>query len=430
MQTSKKKQYKDKTLLVLDQGLFFDFALKLSQDFKQTYYSCVWESSYPGMELAVIGKEFKNGKELDTFDGYNFKRVSNPFDVLSEVDVCFAPDLYYGGLTEMLKESGIPTFAAFHGENLELDRVLAMKKMAKLGMDVAPYEVIVGLDNLREHLKHVKNKYIKISCYRNTFESFHHIEYKLSEPILDNITAKLGPLKDVTQFIICDYIKAVNEIGVDAFCVDGKLPTKMMEGVEIKDCSYCCSMCDVKDLAEGNKVVNEGLSKLMKEYGYRNFFSTEVRVTTDNKYYLIDITNRLGMPPNAIMQEYYSNLSEIIYEGAHGNLVDPKTEFKYGLECLMSCDWASGGHQTIYFPKEIRKYIKLINCVKINDTYHIMKIGDSQTIGSLVYPCNDLEKGKQELIKMAAQIKGYNLTVKTDSLDAAIEAYNTMINTK
>lgn len=417
------KKYPDKTLLVLDQGLFLEFALKLADDFKQVYYAITWESSYPSMDLAVIGKEYKDGVELDTFDGKNFKRVSSAFEVIDEIDVVFASDLYYGYLVETLKNSGIPCFAAGLGEKLELDRLYMARQLKKEGLDTPVMKAIVGLDNLRDYLKTVENKFIKISCYRGVFETFHHEIYELTEPILDNIGAELGPLKTIAEFLVCDFVECVVEEGVDTFIINGKLPSVMMQGAEIKDQGYVCGMTQAKDLSKGNIEVNAGLENILKNNGYNGFFSTEVRTTKDNKHYMIDLCCRLGLPPNAIMQEFYSNLAEIVYEGANNNLVDPTSDYKYGFEVLISTGWNSGGHQAVYFPKELRKYIKLINCVKIDDNYYVIRVGDSTSIGSLVYPCNDIEEGKQKIIEMSKQIKGYDLIIKTDSLDEAISAF-------
>jgi len=421
----KTKLYPDKTLLVLDQGLFVEFALKLADDFKKVYYALTWEGSYPGMPLAAIGKEYKNGVELDTFDGKNFKRVSSPFDVIGEVDCVLATDLYYGSMVEVLKNSGIPCFGLGKGEKLELDRLYAAEQLKKVGLDAPEMKPIIGLDNLREYLKEeTEEKYIKISCYRQTFETFKHETYECTEPILDNIAITLGPLKTIAEFIVCDSIDAIVEEGVDTYCVNGQLPSRMMQGCEIKDQGYICAMVDAKDLSKGNKEVNDGLSKILTNHNSSGFFSTEVRTTKDDKHYMIDLCCRLGLPPNAIMQEFYSNLAEIVWQGANGHLVDPTTDYKYGFEVLISTAWHAGNHQTIYFPPEIRQYIKLINCVKIDDVYHIMKIGDSTSIGSLVYPCNDIEEGKAKILEMAEKIKGYDLIIKTDALDTAVTEFN------
>lgn len=418
---------KSKTLLVCDNGLFFEFALKLADHFKKVYYYTEWKSAYPAMAEAMIGTEWKNGKRLDTFDGKNIERIDNMFGILGEIDCFFTPDIYDGDLLELLEESGIPSFGSGKAETLELDRYETAQEMKSIGMDVAPTIRIVGMEALREHLKKVKNKWIKISKYRKTFETFNHINYRLSEPLLDNIENTLGPLKYIAEFIVVDAIDAIIEEGIDAYSVDGKLPSKMFTGCEIKDVSYAGAVVEAKDLSSGNKRVNEAFLKLLKKYDHNGFFSTEVRTTKDGKNYFIDPCQRLGLPPNALYQEIYKNLGEIIWGGANGVLVEPDIENKFGIEVLITSGWNTGNHQTVYFPPEIRKNIKLVNPIKINGTYHVLRIGGSPTIGSLVAVGKSHEECAAKIMKMADMIEGYDIHVKTEGVNEAIEAFNIMI---
>lgn len=417
---------KDKILLICDNGLFFDFALKLADHFKKVYYYTEWKNAYPGMAEAVVGTEWKNGKRLDTFDGKNIERIENMFSVMDEIDCFFTPDIYDGDLLELLERSGVPCFGSGKAECLELDRYETSVEMKKLGMDVAPTIKITGMKALREHLKKNDDKYVKISKYRKTFETFHHINYKLSEPLLDNVESTLGPLKYIVEFVVVDSIEAVVEEGIDAYCVNGQYPSKMFTGCEIKDVSYAGRLIDEKELSTGNKKVNEKFLKLLKKYDHNGFFSTEVRTTKDGKHYFIDPCMRLGLPPNALYQEIYSNLGEIIWSGANNVLVDPKTENPYGMEILISSGWHSGNHQTVYFPEKIRQWIKLINPIKIDGTYHVLRLGDSSTIGSLVAVGKSHEECATKIRNMAKLIEGYDLNIKTEGLDEAIEAYKTM----
>jgi hypothetical protein len=135
---------------------------------------------------------------------------------------------------------------------------------------------------------------------------------------------------------------------------------------------------------------------------------------------------RLGLPPNALYQEIYKNLGDIIWKGANGELVDPETDSPYGMEILISSGWHSGNHQTVYFPPEIRQWVKLINPIKIDGTYHVLRLGDSSTIGSLVAVGKSHEECKKKIEKMAELIKGYDLHIKTEGTDEAIEAFNMM----
>lgn len=417
---------KDKTLLICDNGLFFDFALKLADHFKKVYYYTEWKNAYPGMAEAVVGTEWENGKRLDTFDGKNIERVENMFSIIDEVDCFFTPDIYDGDLLELLERSGIPCFGSGKAECLELNRYETSLEMIEVGMDVAKTVNIVGMKDLREFLKKNENKYVKISKYRKTFETFHHINYKLSEPLLDNIENTLGPLKYIVEFVIVDHIDAVVEEGIDAYAVDGKLPSKVFTGCEIKDVSYAGKLVNTTDLSIGNKKVNEKFLKLIKKYDHNGFFSTEVRTTKDNKHYFIDPCMRLGLPPNALYQEIYSNLGDIVWYGANNILVDPQADNAFGMEVLISSGWHSGNHQTVYFPESIRQWVKLINPIKIDGTYHVLRLGDSSTIGSLVAVGKSHEECAKKIEKMAKLIEGYDLNIKTEGLNEAIDAFKVM----
>lgn len=418
---------KDKVLLVCDNGLFFEFALKLADHFKKVYYYTEWKNAYPGMAEAVVGTEWKNGKKLPTFDGKRLERVENMFSVLDEVDCFFTPDIYDGDLLETLEHSGIPSFGSGKAESLELNRYETAQEMKAVGMDVAPTVKVVGIQALRDYLKKVKNKWIKISKYRKHFETFHHIDYRLSEPLLDSIESDLGPLKYITEFVVVDNIEAIVEEGIDAYSVDGQLPNRMFSGCEIKDVAYAGAVIEQKDLSRGNKRVNESFLKLLKKYDHNGFFSTEVRTTKDGKNYFIDPCMRLGLPPNALYQEIYMNLGEIIWAGANNILVEPEIENKYGMEVLISSGWHSGGHQTVYFPPEIRQWVKLVNPIKIDGTYHVLRLSDATTIGSLVAVGKSHEECAKKIEKMADMIEGYDLNIKTEGINEAIEAYDTMI---
>ena len=96
------------------------------------------------------------------------------------------------------------------------------------------------------------------------------------------------------------------------------------------------------------------------------------------------------------------------------------------MEVLISSGWHSGGHQTVYFPPEIRQWVKLVNPVKIDNTYHVLRLSDASTIGSLVAVGKSHEECAKKIMKMADMIEGYDLHIKTEGLNEAIEAFKEM----
>lgn len=423
---AEKIDLKSKKILCIDNGLFMEFCLKLADFYGKVYYYVEWKDAYPGMAKAVIGTEWVNGKQLNTFDGKNFERIDNLYDYLDEVDLVFFPDVYDGDMQEFLLAKGKAVAGGMMGEELELERWDTKEYFKKMGMDVQPVKRIVGLENLESYLKTVKNKWVKISKYRKMFETFHHVRYELTEPILNKLEGDLGPMAKIIEFVIEDDIQAIVEEGFDGYTVDGKYPNYSVAGVEIKDAAYAGKFFKYSDLSKGVKIVNQQLTPILKNYGYRGFFSTEVRSTTDGKHYLIDPCCRLGSPPNEVYQEMYGNLGEIVWGLAHGEVVDPVPTKPYGMEAIIHSDGMLPTHQTIYFPPEIRKNIKLRNAIKIDGVYSTLNLHSLPEVGAVIAIGNSLEDCKNQIIKMAPMIEGQGMEVKVAALDEAIEEFNKM----
>lgn len=416
---------KTKTLICYDNGLFMDFCLKLADYFKEVYYYVPWKDAFPAMTRMVVGTEWKNGKRLDSFDGKPFISIDNFFDYLPKADAAFFPDVGDGDLQEFIKEyCKIPVFGSGKGEELELERWDTKMYFKKIGMDVQPVTRIIGVEALREHLKKVKDKWIKISKFRHHFETFHHVDYQQSEPILQDIEHGMGPMAHIAEFIVEDHIDAIVEEGIDAYCIDGKFPNYAFAGVEIKETSFAGMFSKYGDLSEGLREVNKKMQPILANYNYRGFISSEVRTTKDNKHYAIDPCCRLASPPSEIYQELYTNLGQIIWEGANGNLIDPKPSGKCALEVMIHSDFFNeGNHQPIIFPKEFRNNIKLRNAIKIDDRYYILSVKHAFGLGAIVSIGNTFDECKKEMEKIAPEVKGYGVTVDVDKVDEAIEQF-------
>src|SRR6185437_13014748 len=124
---------KDKVALIIDNGIFFELALKISSYFKQSYFYVNWKESYPHILKAMVGSEWKNGKQLSTFDGKPFTRVENMFDYLDKVDIIIFLDIYDNDLQEHLVQMGYPVFGGRKGEELELERWDTKQHFKKIG---------------------------------------------------------------------------------------------------------------------------------------------------------------------------------------------------------------------------------------------------------------------------------------------------------
>ena len=253
---------KDKCVLVRDYGLFVTWAQKLAESFGRVLYYCPYKSAFPRSQQYAIGTGLEG-----------VERITNFWDHIDEADLFFFPDVYDGDLQVALREMGKPVWGAAKGEELELMRwqtKLFLKK--DLHLPVQPVERIVGVDELRVYLKESENKYVKISLLRGDFETFHHINYQLSEPILDEIENKLGPWKESKEFIVEDAIDDAVEVGYDGFTIDGQYPDPAFFGYEIKDVAFVGTVRPYQKLPKQLKEVNEKLSPVFESYNYRGFW--------------------------------------------------------------------------------------------------------------------------------------------------------------
>lgn len=131
---------------------------------------------------------------------------------------------------------------------------------------------------------------------------------------------------------------------------------------------------------------------------------------------------RQASPPGELYQEFYTNLADIIWQGANGALIDPKPIAKYGAEVLIHSSWADRNWQPIEFPAEYRRQIKLRNGTKINGRYYVIPqaVGLPE-IGAVVGWGNTMEDAFNMCREIAETVEGYYITVPCEALDEAKE---------
>ena len=260
-----------KTALVVDGGLFLPFVHRLARDFGKVLLYVPGGSPFPTINDAVIG---------DGFD--DIERVHDLWQAVRKSDIVVFPDVGQSDLQlQIEQESALsaPVWGSRDGDRLELERAFLKDKQAEWQMAVPDYSLVKGLTDLRDYLRSHQDVYVKLSRYRGAMETHHSVDYDTSLPWLDGMAVKLGPIQEFVTFIVEDSLDAVSELGFDSFSVDGQFPKVVVEGVETKDRGYVGCVRDYSDLPEQLRSVNEKLSPFLAEHHYRNFFSTEVRVT-------------------------------------------------------------------------------------------------------------------------------------------------------
>lgn len=403
---------KDKTCLVFDTGGYVEVAKTLSKYFKKVYYYTKWEVGFPTSNDTIVGSGFEE-----------FERINHFFDYVDKVDCFVFTDIYNGDLQEYLVKQGKRVWGAKEGDTLEISRYEFFMYLEKLGLPIPPTQLVVGVDNLRRELKKQEDVYVKVdSIFRGEIETFHHINYDITEPILDKLEYKVGVRKNDIKFIVQKPVPCKAEIGYDGYCINGKFPDECLFGIEVKDKGYIGEVRKYSDIPKEIKYINDALAKTLKEYNYCGAFHTEIRVGEDDKPYLIDITCRFGAPPSAVLLELIDNWGEIIYEGANGTLIQPVFKAKFGAEVIGLSDFAKEGNfAQVLFPEDEYQWVKQpYSCVVNGKTYVVPQTWLNSRVCEVVAIGDDLESTIKELQDRCGKIQGHQLTLDCSVLNDAI----------
>ena len=411
------KSPKSVTALVYDYGQYIELAVTLSKQFGRVLYYAPWlDGGNPTSQALLVG---------EGFDGV--ERVSEIWPHLDDIDLVVFPDVYQAELQDYLIDHGKRVWGSRQGEELELDRVKSKKLCKKLGIDIGPYEVVNGIDALREHLQDHDDQFVKVSRFRGNFETFHAPDYERIEPRLDELEHKLGAEKKHTEFICEDAINGATEVGYDGYTIDGKFPKAALIGVEAKDMAYVGRTMPYSALPEQVQAVNDKLAPALKRYGYRGFLSTELRCKGD-KAYLIDPCCRCGSPPSELQQVMIENLGEILWEGAAGTMVEPKYRAKCGAMVFLLSDWASDNWQHVWFPSSIRDRVKLHNATMIDGEYYVIPRNDRRShIGAVVGLGDSEEAAIEDCKRIAKKVEGYQIEKPCEALEKAAKAMDAFL---
>jgi hypothetical protein len=403
------RDYSSATVCVVDNGLSVELARRLACDFGRVYYYTPWETFAPTSNRYRIGTGFPEIFKVDSI-----------WTIISRVDLWVFPDVNNGPLQVYLESIGERVWGSRMGEELELDRSYSKNVMEEVGVIIGPYQVIRGLPALRDYLRFNNDQWVKISRTRGDTETFHSQTYELVEPQLDQLEHNLGALKHDMEFVVEQGIPDAIEIGYDGYCVDGVFPSKVMAGIEIKDKSYVGRVRAAADLPKPLQDVNFALVDVLRNYQYRNFFSSEVRVTRDGKAFLIDPCCRIPCPPGELSMEMYTNLADILWNGAEGIIVDPVPQAEWGAELVLKSSWADTEWAPVIIPPEIRSNVKLFfPAVLDGKTYVIPQRIGMQEIGAVVATGSTMEEAIVIVKMIAEAVQGFGLQIPTASLDDA-----------
>lgn len=380
---------------VVDHGRFLHVARRLARDFAKVYYWTPTERDCPLLREACIGDGFED-----------ITRIDKLRSVRSKCDLFVFPDIGFADLQKDLIDEGIPVWGARDADSLESNRGKFLKVLATTNLPVPSVQAVIGLDKLRAVLKEAEDKYVKLSRFRGDWETLHWTNWRQMEGVLDSYAVRFGPLKDKLTFYVFDPIETEIEDGVDTYCIDGQWPATVLKGMECKDKSYIGTVQKFSDVPAETRIVNEEFCPILASYGYRGFFSTEVRITKDGQSFFIDPTCRCGSPPSQVQAELFQNYGEIIWQGAQGNLVEPEPTAKFGVQAAIAVEGDRSEWNRVEFPPELDAWIKCgffcqvdgVTCFPPVTEYNTSELGYLCAIGDTIEEAIDSLRQKRDAL--------------------------------
>ena len=340
---------------IVDHGLFLPIARRLAREAGRVSYWTPADVAFPTVKDSIG-------------DGFpDIERVSSMWQDKDSVDCFVFPDCGFCDEQQELIEQGCAVWGARKGDILEVSRGTFLDTLAKTELAFPDHEKIEGITALREHLRDKEDKYIKISRFRGDWETFHWRSWQEDELFLDQKAVAFGPFRERIIFYVFDPITTDIEDGCDAWCIDGQFPDTIIHGHECKDQSYIGTFQKLSDLPEEVRCVNETFGPILGRYGYRSFFSTEVRITKEGESYFIDPTCRAGSPPSQCMTEMIGNYAEIIWHGANGQLVEPEPAAKFAVQAVLELKGDESNWLTMAVDDELDRWVKASHCMMLDD---------------------------------------------------------------
>jgi hypothetical protein len=402
-----------KCVLVCDNGLFAELACRLTRQFGRVLYFMPWANAYPKSAAAFVGTGLEGVERVPTF-----------WDRVAEADLVVFPDVYFSDAQEVVRERfHKPVWGHGSAEALELDRVGTRALQRRLGVPGPPSRRVVGIGALAEYLADPahENRWLKISTYRGDGETFHHETWHTTRVWLDRFRDRVGPVADEYEFLVERHLEGI-EVGYDGWTVHGQFPTAAYWGFEVKDEGYVGRFQPYREMPACIREVNERMSPVLAEARAVGFCSFEFRLGEDGVARMIDPCMRAGSPPFEATQEAYANLGEILWEGAHGRLVEPAPLGEYIAEALIHSQEALTNWVPLECPPADRRWLKVRNVAVVGgELYHVPVGGQMPEIGAVVAAGDTLEEAIGLVKERAERIKGFGLQIKAEALDRALE---------
>lgn len=398
---------------IMDAGTFSPLADAMARKCRKVTYHSPFEAEYLDIKRCCLGDGMDNFERVDEYMEPEF------FD---SVDLWIFPDIGYGGLQRYLRREKKLVWGSMGASDLELYRTRFIKVIEELGLPLSPSVPIRGLTALAEHLKPLKNKWVKINRYRENKETFKWIDWTHGARHLEEMAVTFGPLKEYVWFVVQDPIdgdeeEPVLEMGYDGWLItspDGKpiFPESSFQGYEKKNQLYLGSLLNNEDLPEDVRMVNDAFGPVNAEYGYRNFIASEIRKKGQQKGKFIDPTERMAGMTQEHLLNACTNLPEIILDGAQGIYRKPEWKYSFSAEATLHyTDSTEDGWKTFVVPEEARDNFKLYRCCYADGAYQFPP-HKSDELGVVVGGGDSIEEAIENLKENFEAVKDEPVSIE------------------
>ena len=322
----------DKTVLFYDASAGYShMAEAVVGDFARVLYHVPWDAAFPSV------RNYIPGTGLD-----GVERVEDFFDVLDGVDLVVFADVGNSGLQQWLRRQGMPVFGSGAADRLERDRWYLKSVCKRFDIQAADAIPVTGIENLRQILGAMENEevHVKLSTFRGDSETFKHENPADTTRRLNELALRMEPYGDHVEFVVEQPIdgKPCVEVGADLpVNVGGLYPRETLWGYEAKDLGYAGR---VGALPERVRTVVDKLAPILERLDYRGAMSEETRETNEGTF-LLDFTARFPNPPSALMRFMIHNWGELMWEAAHGNVVEPDWIAPIGVQLILKSEYGA-----------------------------------------------------------------------------------------
>lgn len=366
--------------LVIDYGYFPEMAKRMAEEYGTVYYGASWHSYNPTPDKCWMGLNIPSLIHMEEYD-----MVADNVDLLAFFDVGDHAK------QEAYRRRGKKVFGAGCAELIELDRAHFKDVLKQAGLSGPPYEIIYGIDALRDYLKTRENLWVKIdSKWRGIKETWFHEDWESSITTVDELAHTLGCFRNMFRFVVEECWPGL-ETGCDFFISDGRYLPIGTYGFEEKNEGYICKATPLTEMPKAVRAINDGMAPFYEMWNTCGMASTEVRVLCEALYkfkvgepYFLDATQRAGSPPAEIISALYTNLPHIIRACANGEMITPAPRAKYAAQVILKSAQAMHESCPVSVEKGFEDRVKFRRQCMIEDQMFIIPMHGDEIIGSAV----------------------------------------------